>query len=107
MDVVNNYAAYANPYTELKQCLCRVYGRSDMQKVNNLLDLPELGSEKPLVLMDNILSLWPNTTTKNSSKLLLGFFLCRLLLSMRSQLANFLRQYLLSSPLPPTPSGLS
>ena len=43
-----------------------------MQKVNNLLDLPNLGSEKPSVLIDNILSLWPDTTTKNTSKLLLG-----------------------------------
>ena len=39
-DVVNNYAAYADPYTELKQRLCRVYTRTKMQKVNNLLDLP-------------------------------------------------------------------
>ena len=30
-----------------------------MQKVNDLLDLPNLGSEKLQVLMDNILSLWP------------------------------------------------
>ena len=55
-----------------------------MQKVNNLLDLPNLGSEKPLVLMDNILSLWPKSTTKNMSKLLLGLFLHRLPLQMRS-----------------------
>ena len=60
-----------------------------MQKVNDLLDLPNLGSEKPSVLMDNILSLWPDTTTKNTSKLLLGMFLRRLPLQMRSQLANF------------------
>ena len=60
-----------------------------MQKVNDLLDLPNLGCEKPLVLMDNILSLWPNTTTKNTSKLLLSMFLRRLPLQMRSQLANF------------------
>ena len=60
-----------------------------MQKVNDLLDLHNLGSEKPSVLMDNILSLWPDTTTKNTSKLLLGLFLRRLLLQMRSQLANF------------------
>ena len=39
--------------------------------------------------MDNILSLWPDTTTKNTSKLLLGLFLRRLPLQMRSQLANF------------------
>ena len=84
-DLVNNYA---DPYAELKQRLCRVYGRSDMQ-VNDLLDLPALSSEKPLVLMDNILSLWPNTTTKNTSKLLLGLFLHRLPLQMRAQLANF------------------
>ena len=60
-----------------------------MQKVNDLLDLPSLGSEKPSVLMDNILSLWPDTTTKNTSKLLLGLFLRRLPLQMRSQLANY------------------
>ena len=68
----------ADPYTELKQRLCRAYGRSEMQKVNDLLDLPNLGSEKPSVLMDNILSLWPDTSTRNSSKLLLGLFLRRL-----------------------------
>ena len=39
-DMVNNYAAYANPDTELKQPLCRAYGRTEMQKVNDLLDLP-------------------------------------------------------------------
>ena len=88
-EVVNNHTAFADPYTELKQGLCRAYGRSDMQKVNDLLDLPNLGSEKLSVLMDNILSLWPNTTTKNTSKLLLGLFLRRLLLQMRSQLANY------------------
>ena len=88
-DVVNNHAAFADPYAELKQRLCRAYGRSDMQKVNDLLDLPSLGSEKPSVLMDNILSLWPDTTTKNTSKLLLGLFLRRLPLQMRSQLANY------------------
>ena len=39
--------------------------------------------------MDNILSLWPDTTNKNTSKLLLSLFLCRLPLQMRSQLANY------------------
>ena len=87
-DVVNIFTSFTNTYTELKQRLCRAYSRSNMQKVNNLLDLPNLGSEKPLVLMDNILSLWPNSTTKNMSKLLLGLFLHRLPLQMRSQLAN-------------------
>ena len=60
-----------------------------MQKVNDLLDLPPLGAEKPSVLMDNILSLWPDATTRETSKLLLGLFLRRLPLQMRSQLANF------------------
>ena len=83
-DVVNNYAAYADPYTELKQRLCRVYTRTKMQKVNDLLDLPPLGAEKPLVLVDNILSLWPDTAAKDTSRLLLGLFLRRLPLQMRS-----------------------
>ena len=39
--------------------------------------------------MDNILSLWPDTTNKNTSKLLLSLFLCRLPLQMRTQLANY------------------
>ena len=39
--------------------------------------------------MDNILSLWPDTATRETSKLLLGLFLRRLPLQMRSQLANF------------------
>ena len=88
-DVVNNYADFADPYTELKQRLCRAYGKTEMQKVNDLLDLPPLGAEKPSVLMDNILSLWPDATTRETSKLLLGLFLRRLPLQMRSQLANF------------------
>ena len=88
-DVVNNYDNYTDPYTELKQCLCRAYGKSDMQKVNDLLNLPPLGSEKLSVLMDNILSLWPDTTTKNTSKLLLGLFLGSLPLLLGAQLANF------------------
>ena len=50
---------------------------------------PPLGAEKLSVLTDNILSLWPDTATKDTSKLLLGFFLRRLLLPIRSQLANF------------------
>ena len=88
-DVVNNYADFADPYTELKRRLCRAYGKTEMQKVNDLLDLPPLGAEKPSVLMDNILSLWPDATTRETSKLLLGLFLRRLPLQMRSQLANF------------------
>ena len=88
-DVVNNYAAFADPYTELKQRLCRVFSSSDMQKVKDLLDLPNLGSQKPSVLIDNILSLWPNTTTKNTSNLLRCLFLHRLPLQMRSQLTNY------------------
>ena len=87
--IITNHAAFADPPTELKQRLCRVYGRSEMQKVNNLLDPTNLGSEKPLVLMDNILSLWPDTTTKSTSKLLLGLFFRWLPLQMRSQLACF------------------
>ena len=39
-DVVNNYANFADPYAELKQRLCWAYGKSDMQKVNDLLHLP-------------------------------------------------------------------
>ena len=39
--------------------------------------------------MDNIMSLWPDTTTKNTSKLLLGLFLRRLPLQMMAQLAKF------------------
>ena len=39
--------------------------------------------------MDNILSLWPDTAAKDTSRLLLGLFLRRLPLQMRSQLANF------------------
>ena len=88
-DVVNNYTDFADPYTELKRRLCRAYGKTEMQKVNDLLDLPPLGAEKPSVLMDNILSLWPDATTRETSKLLLGLFLRRLPLQMRSQLANF------------------
>ena len=68
-DVVNNYTTYADPYTEL--------------------NLPPLGAEKPSVLMDNMFSLWPDAATRETSKLLLGLFLRRLLLQMRSQLANF------------------
>ena len=77
VEAVMNFALSADPYAELKQQLCRAYYSLNMQKVNDLLDLPNRGSEKPTVLMDNILSLWPDTTTKNKSKLLLG-----------SQLAN-------------------
>ena len=29
-NVVNNYAAYTNPYMELKQHLCRAYGRTNV-----------------------------------------------------------------------------
>ena len=72
-DVVNNYADFTDPYTELKRQLCRAYGKTEMQKVNDLLDLPPLGAEKPSVLMDNILSLWPDATTRETSKLLLTF----------------------------------
>ena len=88
-DVVNNFTAFNDPYRELKERLCRAYGQTDQQKVNNLLDLPPLGVEKPSVLMDNILSLWPDITTKMTSKLLLGMFLRRLPEQMRAQLANY------------------
>ena len=33
-DLVNNFASFTDPYTELKQHLCRAYSRLDMQKVN-------------------------------------------------------------------------
>ena len=56
--------------------------------MTSLLDLPQLVAEKLSVLMDNILSLWLDTTTKLTSKLLLGMFLHRLLEQMRAQLAN-------------------
>ena len=46
-DVVNNFTAFNDPYRELKERLCRAYGRTDQQKVNDLLDLPPLGVEKP------------------------------------------------------------
>ena len=88
-DVVNNFAAFNDPYEELKQRLCRAYGRTEQQKVNDLLDLPPLGIEKPSILMDNILSLWQDTSTKMTSKLLLGMFLHRLPEQMRAQLANY------------------
>ena len=39
--------------------------------------------------MDNNLYLWPDTSTKMTSKLLLGMFLCRLPKQMRAQLANY------------------
>ena len=70
-DVVNHFTAFNDPYEELKQCLCRAYSLTEQQKVNDLLDFPPLGVEKPSVLMDNILSLWPDTSTKMTSKLLL------------------------------------
>ena len=88
-DVVNNFTAFNDPYRELKERLCRAYGRTDQQKVNDLLDLPPLGVEKPSVLMDNILSLWPDVTTKMTSMLLRGMFLRRLPEQMRAQLANY------------------
>ena len=68
---MNHFTAFNDPYEELKQCLCRAYGLTEQQKVNNLLDLPPLGVEKPSVLMDNILSLCLDTSTKMTSKLLL------------------------------------
>ena len=39
--------------------------------------------------MDHILSLWPDTTTKMTLKLLLGMFLRRLPEQMWAQLANY------------------
>ena len=74
-----------------------------MQKVNYLLDLPNLSSEKPSVLMDNILSLWPDTATKNMSKQLLGLFMRRLPMQMRSQPTS-LPMPLKRAPLPSVPS---
>ena len=46
-DVVNNYVDFADPNTELKRRLCRAYCKTEMQKVNDLLDLTPLGAEKP------------------------------------------------------------
>ena len=88
-DVVNHFAAFNDPYEELKQRICRAYVRTEQQKVNDLLDLPPLSVEKPSILMDNILSLWPDTSTKMTSKLLLGMFLHRLPEQMHAQLDNY------------------
>ena len=89
-DVMNNFGVFADPYEELKKGLCWAYGHTEQQKVNELLDLPPLGSDRLSVLMDNILTLWPDVTTKLTSKLLLDMFLHRFPEQMRAQLANYL-----------------
>jgi len=77
-DLVNDFASFHDPYEELKRRLTRAYGKTLQEKVDDLLDLPPLGSERPSVLMDRMLALWPDATTKLTSPLLLGMFRRRL-----------------------------
>ena len=56
-DLVNDFASFNDPYEELKRRLTRAYGKTPQEKVDDLLDLPPLGSERPSVLMDRMLAL--------------------------------------------------
>jgi hypothetical protein len=87
-DLVNDMHSFNDPYEELKSRLTRAYGKTLQEKVDDLLDLPPLGSERPSVLMDRMLALWPDTTTKLTSPLLLGMFRRRLPAELRTQLAT-------------------
>ena len=87
-DLVNDFASFNDPYEELKRRLTRAYGKTPQEKVDDLLDLPPLGSERPSVLMDRMLALWPDKTTTLTSPLLLGMFRRRLPAEIRTQLAT-------------------
>ena len=87
-DLVNDFASFNDPYEELKRRLTRAYGKTPQEKVDDLLDLPPLGLERPSVLMDRMLALWPDKTTTLTSLLLLGMFRRRLPAEIRTQLAT-------------------
>ena len=44
-------------YTAIKARLTRTFGLAEYERSNRLLDMPELGDDKPSVLMDNMLAL--------------------------------------------------
>ncbi len=53
-------AAMANPYGELQNILLWSYSLSATQKITCLLDQPDLGSNKPSILMDQLITLKPD-----------------------------------------------
>ncbi len=49
----------ANPYTELRRRLLAAHQLTDIQRVEQLFNLPPLGAQKPLELLAEMLRLCP------------------------------------------------
>ena len=54
-------AAVEDPYVELQDILVRSYGLSAAQKTARLLDHPGLGTNKPSVMMDQLVAMRPDS----------------------------------------------
>jgi len=59
--ICDNPSVYLDPYQELQNILLESYGLSAAQKTSHLLDHPGQGTNKPSVLMDQLLAMKPNS----------------------------------------------
>lgn len=73
-----------DPYDILKTRLVGKFGPSKWHRINQLLDYPDMGDNKPSTLMDSMLALLP--PEEKPGDLFLGLFLRRLPLHLREQL---------------------
>jgi hypothetical protein len=74
-----------NPYEQLKDALCKGFGRTRWQRGYALLDHPELGDRRPSHMLNQMLALLPAGTEPDL--LFFCLFLRRLPMSMREQVA--------------------
>ena len=85
-DIVRAANTLADPYDQLRARLCHTFGKSKWQLINELIDHPPLGHEKPSVLMSKLMALLPDGCAPND--LFLGHFLRRLPEGMRERLGS-------------------
>ncbi len=76
LDIIQQQATLANPYTSIKQKLISTFGKTKYQMCDELFDMPALGSGRPSLLMSNMLALLPDGNQPGTWFLVLC--LCRL-----------------------------
>jgi hypothetical protein len=74
-----------DPYEQLEEKLTSSFQKSPWERTFELLDMPDLGDCRPLVLMDAMLALQPDDVEPN--RLFLALFLRRLPADVRDHLA--------------------
>jgi hypothetical protein len=85
-DLVEADTLPANPYTELRRCLLAAHQLTDIQRVEQLFNLPPLGAQKLSELLAEMLRLCPRGQENNA------FFNCMFLNSCQGSSASFFRR---------------